>query len=39
LGLSLVKDIVVAHGGTVTVESNTDHETHGTTVRVTLPVT
>jgi signal transduction histidine kinase len=39
LGLTLVKDIVVAHGGSVSVESNTDHFAHGTTARVTLPTT
>jgi signal transduction histidine kinase len=38
LGLSLVKDIVVAHGGSVRVESSTDRRTHGTTVRLTLPM-
>jgi signal transduction histidine kinase len=39
LGLTLVNDIVVAHGGNVRVESSTDHHAHGTTVRVTLPTT
>jgi signal transduction histidine kinase len=37
LGLMLVKDIVEAHGGKVSVESSTDHVTHGTRVRATLP--
>jgi two-component system OmpR family sensor kinase len=37
LGFTLVKDIVVAHGGSVSVDSNTDPYAHGTTVRVTLP--
>jgi len=37
LGLTLVKDIVVAHGGSVNVESSTDVLEHGTTVRVALP--
>ena len=37
LGLTLVKDIVAAHGGTVSVESSTDFCAHGTTVHATLP--
>jgi signal transduction histidine kinase len=37
LALTLVKDIVTAHGGSVIVESSTDVHTHGTTVHVTLP--
>ncbi len=37
LGLMLVKDIVVAHGGSVSVESSTDYQAHGTKVRATLP--
>lgn len=39
LGLTLVKDIVVAHGGSVSVESSTDYPAHGTRVRATLPTT
>src|SRR5262249_8900797 len=38
LGLTLVHDILTAHGGTIAVESSTDHHAHGTSVRVTLPV-
>ena len=37
LALKLVLDIVTAHGGSVTVESSTEPDAHGTTVRVTLP--
>ena len=39
LGLFLVKDIVEAHGGSVSVESHSDPDAHGTKVRVTLPAT
>jgi signal transduction histidine kinase len=38
LGLTLVHDIVAAHGGSVAVESSTDALTHGTAVRLTLSV-
>ena len=38
LGLSMIRDVVAAHGGRVTVESKTDVFHCGTTVRVTLPV-
>jgi len=38
LGLSLVKDIVEAHGGSVSVESREDYADHGTKVRLTLPI-
>jgi signal transduction histidine kinase len=38
LGLTLVNDIVAAHGGSVRVDSTTDRATHGTTVTVTLPM-
>jgi two-component system sensor histidine kinase BaeS len=37
LGLTLVKDIVEAHGGSVSVVSGTGPSGHGTTVRLTLP--
>jgi len=37
LGLMLVHDIIVAHGGRVDVRSNTDAFGHGTTVRLTFP--
>lgn len=37
LALKLVQDIVNAHGGAISVDSNTDPDEHGTTVRVTLP--
>jgi signal transduction histidine kinase len=38
LALTLVHDIVAAHGGTVRVESSTDGDAHGTKVHVALPV-
>jgi two-component system sensor histidine kinase BaeS len=38
LSLTLVHDIVSAHGGTVSVESDTDPMTHGTTVTLTIPM-
>jgi signal transduction histidine kinase len=37
LALSLVQDVVAAHGGSVHVEGRTDAEQSGTTVRLTLP--
>jgi signal transduction histidine kinase len=37
LALLLIEDVMIAHGGTVHVASSTDHVTHGTTVRLTLP--
>jgi len=37
LALTLVSDIVHAHGGELAVESSTASYVHGTTVRVTLP--
>jgi signal transduction histidine kinase len=37
LGLSLVHDILVAHGGGVEVRSSTDAFEHGTTIRLSLP--
>jgi signal transduction histidine kinase len=38
LGLTLVSDIVGAHGGELKVESSEDTFEHGTTVRVMLPM-
>ena len=38
LGLAMVRDVVVAHGGTLRLESDTTGFGHGTTVRFTLPV-
>jgi signal transduction histidine kinase len=37
LGLLLMRDIVLAHGGSMDVESQTDEVDNGTTVRVRLP--
>ncbi len=37
LALTLAKDIVVAHGGSVNVESSTEYLTHGTKVSATFP--
>ena len=37
LALTLVQDIVAAHGGTLTVESSTERDSHGTAVRMTFP--
>jgi signal transduction histidine kinase len=37
LGLMLVHDIIVAHGGRVDVRSNTDAFGHGTALRLTVP--
>jgi signal transduction histidine kinase len=37
VGLMLVRDVVAAHGGTVTVESHTDAVDHGTAVTLRLP--
>jgi signal transduction histidine kinase len=37
LGLTLVHDIVAAHGGAVKVETETALPTHGTSVTLTLP--
>jgi signal transduction histidine kinase len=38
LGLSLARDIARAHGGELHVESHTDAIDHGTTVRLSLPM-
>jgi signal transduction histidine kinase len=38
LALGMVREVVVAHGGTVDVHSDTDTFRHGTTIRLTLPV-
>ncbi|HZP47310.1 MAG TPA: HAMP domain-containing sensor histidine kinase, partial [Vicinamibacterales bacterium] len=38
LGLAMVKDVVEAHGGSFAIESDTRAPSHGTTVRLTLPV-
>jgi signal transduction histidine kinase len=38
LGLSMAREVVEAHGGTLEILSNTDALHHGTTVRLTLPV-
>ena len=37
LGLALVSDILVAHGGSVEILSSTDSVDHGTTIRLRLP--
>ena len=37
LGLLLVDDIVVAHGGSVDVHSSIGPEDNGTTIRLTIP--
>lgn len=38
LGLAMVRDVVEAHGGTFAIESDTRGSSHGTRVRLTLPV-
>jgi signal transduction histidine kinase len=38
LALTLVHDVVAGHGGRVEVQSNTGALTHGTAVRLTLPL-
>ena len=38
LGLSMVRDVVMAHGGTFQIDSATRGVARGTTVRLTLPV-
>lgn len=37
LSLSLVRDIVAAHGGRIEVESRTDREEHGTSITIRIP--
>ena len=37
LALSLVRDIVAAHGGRIEVESRTDAEEHGTSITIRIP--
>lgn len=37
LGLLMVQDVVIAHGGRIDVESDSSTVRHGTTVRLTLP--
>lgn len=37
LALNLIQDVVAAHGGTVEIESSTQADRSGTTVRLTLP--
>jgi signal transduction histidine kinase len=37
LGLAMIKDVVVAHRGTIRIDSDATGFRHGTTVRVTLP--
>jgi signal transduction histidine kinase len=37
-GLSMVREVVVAHGGTMAILSDTDALQPGTTIRLTLPV-
>ncbi len=38
LALSLVRQIVAAHGGTIEVESRRDPEEHGTSITIALPI-
>ncbi len=38
LGLTMVREVVVAHGGTFHIDSETRGFAHGTTVHLTLPV-
>ena len=38
LALLLIRDIMLAHGGTVDVASNTDPVRHGTVIRLTFPI-
>jgi signal transduction histidine kinase len=38
LALAMVRDVILAHGGTLAIRSRTDASSHGTTIRFTLPV-
>jgi signal transduction histidine kinase len=38
LALAMIRDVVEAHGGRVDIQSRTDASIHGTTVRLTLPI-
>jgi signal transduction histidine kinase len=38
IGLFVAKQFVEGHGGQIAIESSTDAENHGTTVRVFLPM-
>jgi signal transduction histidine kinase len=38
IGLFVAKQFIEGHGGRISIESNTDSEKHGTTVRVFLPL-
>lgn len=38
LALNLIDDIVQAHGGSMTIQSSTEPDSSGTTVRITLPI-
>jgi PAS domain S-box-containing protein len=38
IGLFIAKQFVEGHGGQISIESNTESESHGTTVRVFLPL-
>ena len=38
LALTVVRDIVTAHGGSMAIASSTDELDHGTTVTVRLPL-
>ena len=38
LALPMVRDVILAHGGTFTILSRTDASGHGTTIHLTLPV-
>jgi signal transduction histidine kinase len=38
LGLSMIQDVVAAHGGRLDITSLTDPVRHGTTIRLTFPV-
>jgi len=37
LGLTMVRDVIAAHGGAFTIDSDTDRQSSGTRVRLTLP--